>query len=393
MASILVLASWFPNKDDLFNGDFVERHVKASALYQPVQLIFIKKSDSLKNGEEYIEKTVEGNLVCFKAYYGCKHPIKIIEQFLSNRKYNALQKKLMATVIGEYGLPSVVHVHMAMKAGPGALYLRKKYSIPYVVTENWTGYYPTSVPNISDYNTWYRWKLRNVLTGADLFLPVTQDLGSLVSKTVRSLKYQVVPNVVDTEKFYYQPSGREQRFRFIHASYLNYQKNPEAILRATARLVKEGYQFDLWLVGRKAPELEELAHTLHIESFITFKEAIPYSEVADLMRESSALLLFSRFENLPCVALEALCSGLPVVSSRVGGIHEVIDESNGLLVDPSNENELAIAMKSMIENYHQYNRVNIASRASDKFSYQVVGKTFKDIYLGLTNKTADRPQH
>ena len=389
MASILVLASWYPNKDDLFNGDFVERHVKASALYQQVQLIFIKKSDSLKHGEEHIEKTVDGNLVSYKAYYGCKHPIKIIEQFLSNNKYNKLQKKLIATVIQDHGLPSVVHVHMAMKAGPGALYLKGKYSIPYVVTENWTGYYPASVPNLGDHNAWYRLQVRKVLAGADLFLPVTDDLGALVAKTVTPLKYQVVPNVVDTDKFYYQPVQKRDRFRFIHASYLNYQKNPEAILRATARLVEQGFQFDLWLVGRKAPDLEELSRSLNIASFVIFKEAIPYAEVANLMRESSALLLFSRFENLPCVVLEALCSGLPVVSSRVGGIAEVIDDSNGLLVDPSDEIELANSMRIMIENYERYDRTSIAKRASGKFSYQVVGRTFNEIYLGLLTKNGD----
>lgn len=380
MAGILVLASWYPNKDDLFNGDFVERHVKASALYQPIQLIFIKKTDSLKHGEERIEKKVEGNLISYKAYYGCKHPIKSIEQFLSNKKYNVLQRKLMATVIQDYGLPSIVHVHMAMKAGPGALFLKKKFSIPYVVTEHWTGYYPASVPNLADYHWWYRMKTRRVLAGADLFLPVTEDLAKIVSNTVAPVQYKVVPNVVDTEKFHYRATNTKQRFRFIHASYLNYQKNPEALLRATAALVQRGCQFELFLVGRKVPELEEMARTLKIEPFVTFKDAIPYAQVADLMRESSALVMFSRFENLPCVVLEALCSGLPVVSSRVGGIAEVVDKSNGILVEPDDEEGLIRAMEEIIVRSDYYDRSAIALSAAKQFSYEVVGKAFATIY-------------
>jgi glycosyltransferase involved in cell wall biosynthesis len=45
-------------------------------------------------------------------------------------------------------------------------------------------------------------------------------------------------------------------------------------------------------------------------------------------KKADAFILFSRHENFPCVVIEALCCGLPVVASNVGGIAEAVDETN-----------------------------------------------------------------
>ena len=65
---------------------------------------------------------------------------------------------------------------------------------------------------------------------------------------------------------------------------------------------------------------------------IQFTGMLPYEEVARLMRNSDAFVLFSLYENMPCVVLEALCCGLPVITSDVGGLKEVINQENGVLV-------------------------------------------------------------
>ena len=56
-------------------------------------------------------------------------------------------------------------------------------------------------------------------------------------------------------------------------------------------------------------------------------------------------------EGLPYVILEAGLAGLPVIASNVGGIPEIIeDEKDGLLVPPANPEELAAAIKKLVEN-------------------------------------------
>jgi glycosyltransferase involved in cell wall biosynthesis len=83
---------------------------------------------------------------------------------------------------------------------------------------------------------------------------------------------------------------------------------------------------------------------------------------------------------LPCVILEALCCGLPVVSSNVGGISEVVNESNGILVEKENVEQLAVAMCRLMDNYSHYNRDTIAMDAAQKFNYDTVAKQYLKVY-------------
>jgi len=98
------------------------------------------------------------------------------------------------------------------------------------------------------------------------------------------------------------------------------------------------------------------------------------------MQLANALVMFSNYENMPCVILEALCSGLPVISSNVGGIAEIINESNGYLVSSKNEQSLYEAMIFLLKNYQQFNLVKISDDASNLSSYKTIGKEITEVY-------------
>ena len=83
---------------------------------------------------------------------------------------------------------------------------------------------------------------------------------------------------------------------------------------------------------------------------------------------------------MPCVILEALCCGLPVITSNVGGIPEVINENNGIVISVYEKEALQKAMIDLYNNYHKYNKEKISSDAIAKFSYETIGKKIQDIY-------------
>jgi glycosyltransferase involved in cell wall biosynthesis len=93
--------------------------------------------------------------------------------------------------------------------------------------------------------------------------------------------------------------------------------------------------------------------------------------------------MFSFYENMPCAILEALCSGLPVIATEVGGIPEIIRKENGILINVGKETELLDAMKEMIRTYHIYDRRQISREATEQFSYEVIGKKIVDIYRSV----------
>jgi len=380
MMNVLWLASWYPNRLDLFNGDFIERHALAVSRYVKVTVILVVKDETIQKNTVEVTKTVSQNLTVYRVYYGSSGWPEPVEKMLSSKKYIKLQQEIFEQIIDESGLPDIVHVQVAMKAGIFAARLKRKYKIPYVVTEHWSGYYQISKPNIYDMGKLYLSLNRSVLRNAAILLPVTNDLGETIIRNFVQLPFTVIPNVVDTDLFFHK-SQQPAIFQFIHPSYMNYPKNPEGILAACKIVQEGGYQFQLQMIGNRDETLMVLAAQLGtLNKTVFFETAIPYAAVAKRMQESSALLMFSRYENLPCIVLESLCCGLPVICSRVGGLPEVIDDKNGILVEKDNVQALAAAMIQMMESYATYDRKQISENASTLFNYDVVGKQYEAIY-------------
>jgi glycosyltransferase involved in cell wall biosynthesis len=350
-------------------------------------VIFIVKDESLQNGKVQIEKTAENNCTVYRVYYGRKSSLEFIEKLSSLKTYYSLQQQLYHQIINEQGKPDIVHVQVAMKGGMLARQLKKKFNIPYIVTEHWTGYFKQHEPNIYSGNRILKWLNKKILAEANLFLPVSKNLGDTVNRDFTPVTFQVIPNAVNTQLFF--PVDQAiHKFRFIHPSLMNYQKNPEGILLACKMVKARGISFELLMVGKEDKALNILAKQYGLDDgTVIFKPAISYAGVANEMQQSSALLLFSRFENLPCVVLEALCSGLPVISTNVGGINEVINDSNGILIENENTEQLANAMCTLINNYKMYNKASIATDAAKKFNYVTVGHQYLNVYHTILKTT------
>jgi glycosyltransferase involved in cell wall biosynthesis len=79
------------------------------------------------------------------------------------------------------------------------------------------------------------------------------------------------------------------------------------------------------------------------------------------MQQSHCFILNSTIENSPCTISEALCCGLLVITTAVGGTPEMVNETNGLLVPASNAAALTAAMQQVMENFNTYNRTQIAA--------------------------------
>ncbi|HEU5053689.1 MAG TPA: glycosyltransferase [Hanamia sp.] len=383
MHKVLFLASWFPSKVDPFNGDFIERHAKAISLNNQVFVIYVVKDPSIKNGITLVNKQFERNLISFIGYYPkFNSPIRWIEKLHSNYHAVRLQNKIFKTILKEYGMPDIIHLNVLMKAGIFARRLNKKYSLPYVLSENWTGYYPERNDGFLSQDFWYRKMSKSIYKNCTLPLPVTKDLGERMNNLFGIQKaFKVIPNVVDTSLFYPSFENKNLKKRFIHISTLGYHKNIWGILNTTKKLFEARKDFELHLAGNASPEIINWTKENNVfNTCIFFKGLISYKEVAVELRKSDVLVMFSRYENLPCVILEALCSGLPVISTDVGGIREVIDEENGVLIESENEDQLLEAMNNMLENFGKYDKQKIAAEAKEKFNYQTVANQFQEAY-------------
>ena len=83
---------------------------------------------------------------------------------------------------------------------------------------------------------------------------------------------------------------------------------------------------------------------------------------------------------MPVVILEALACGLPVVSTQVGGIAEIIDEQNGILVPKDDTQALAEAMARCCQTYPHYDPQQLRNRVMERYGYESVGKLLDQWY-------------
>jgi glycosyltransferase involved in cell wall biosynthesis len=107
------------------------------------------------------------------------------------------------------------------------------------------------------------------------------------------------------------------------------------------------------------------------------------NDVAFQMQCADVFVLFSDMENAPCVISEAHCCGLPVISSSVAGVPEMIHESNGLLVPAANEVALTLAMEQAYLNHQQWSREKIAQEAAAKYNPSAVAAVLNKSYQNL----------
>lgn len=90
----------------------------------------------------------------------------------------------------------------------------------------------------------------------------------------------------------------------------------------------------------------EAARAYGIDGAVTFLGNV--AEVAPVLQAGDAFVLSSQYEGLPMALLEAFASGMPVISTKVGGVADVVcDGKNGLLVPPGDRAALAAALRAL----------------------------------------------
>jgi len=373
---ILWLVSWYPNKYDPFDGDFIQRHARAAALYDDIHVLFIKQSEKQQAFEE---TCVEGHGLTEQIIY-LPRKAGLTGKIASLRRWSRTYKKEVAQII-ERQRPSFIHVHVPWKVGLIAIWAKKKFGIPFFVTEHWGIYNHVVSDNIHTRSIVFRSLLKQIYSHASWFLSVSCYLAEGVKANIYSSDYSVIPNVVDTSLFC--PSNQKhERFTFIHVSNMVPLKNVGSIINAFALFLKKtnsGAQ--LILVGQPNDEYISIAQELGLYNrSVFFRGEVAYSAVAEEMRQAHVFVLNSDMENSPCVIGEALCSGLPVIATKVGGVPELINRKSGILVPPRNDIELAEALITIYQNYTSVEGDVIAKTAKEKFSIQTIGELFHRSY-------------
>jgi glycosyltransferase involved in cell wall biosynthesis len=381
--NILFLASWYPDKIKPLSGNFIKKHALSVSAFCNVFVIYVR---ALEQKEKWIieEKTNEGvfELIVYYKNTSLHIPLinALIKYFLKFKAYKKAYRHLLTKVRSI----DLVHLNVFIPAGVFAKYLRKKYNIPIIVTEHWTKFLSISKEKFS----WVEKRvIKNVNKYAEVICPVSENLKNEMIKFGLNNKYIVVPNVVNTNIFY--PSShtpQRKKIRFLHISHLeDRHKNITGLLRTFKALSLKRTDFTLTVSGsRNLDVTKKFADTLNFPKDLVFFEGRKNEkEIAESIRNHDVFVMFSHYENLPCVISEALVTGIPVISSDVGGIPEMINEKNGVLTTANDEEVFAEKIIELMNNYDKYDKKVISEEAKKIYGSMEVGLKFYNIYKAV----------
>lgn len=378
---VLTLCSWYPNDFNPTLGNFVQKHADTIALQnRAVSLaIFPSTTDTsirlvhtTRNGLDelvvYYPKQERGF-----AFLGKAH------NFFSHRKaFKSGYNKVLELM----GQPDIVHLNIIYPLGIWALWLKWRLKIPYVITENSSGFhvdtehaYPKRILRLS----------RIILKHASVLMPVSKNLKTSLQKLSGSDSFEIICNVVDEQLFETSFQENASKNRFIHISTgVDSIKNLSGMIRVINGLSISQPDIHLDIVSDGDIEYaKELHKTLGGNQCIDFHSTKTTEEIALMIASCDALLMFSNYENFPCVIAESMMSGKPVISSNVNGIPEHVNKENGILVEPRDEVALGNAIRSFINGDINFDAKRIRAYAMNHFSYREVGEKFTAIYQSI----------
>jgi len=366
---ILFLASWYPSRVEPYNGDFIQRHARAAALVNRISVVYAVKDPELKTDFEIAKN--EGKVSEIIIYYRD-----------AKFKFFNFFKRLKALNMGLKQLDEfdIVHLNVCYPAGVFALYLKFLKKKKYVLTEHWTG---LTAEKFRNYSFYKRFLIQRILKNAEYFLPVSNNLGKNLLRIVPDKPLEVIPNVVDTDRF--QPENIKkpnQKIRFLHLSMLlDKHKNISGMLNVAKRLAEAGYDFEFHIGGNGPSDwINEFIKVHHLEEKVKTFGALKHEEVPQKMAESDCFVLFSNFENQPCVQIESYAAGVPFIGSDVGGISEFMPSDFGILVAKGNEDELFDAMTEVIDGRRFKTKEALHEYAVNHFSPKVIAQQLDEIY-------------
>lgn len=219
---------------------------------------------------------------------------------------------------------------------------------------------------------------------------VTSASGPIVESILRlGIRARRVPLGVDLDAW--PPREPRRRSlndpaRLIHVASLNRIKDQPTLLRALAELNRQGVPFHLDIVGEDtlAGEIQALSQRLGLSERVIFHGWLPQRQVLPLVRDSHLMLVSSRHETGPLVALEAAVQGLPTVGTAVGHIAEWSPEA-AVAVPVRDWKGLAQAIAGLLRDEEQ--RLRIAREAYRRATTEdadYTARTFESIYGELT---------
>ena len=204
---------------------------------------------------------------------------------------------------------------------------------------------------------------------------------TLIEHGVRADKIALNPYGVDLTRFSRRSRPYEKRpFRFLFAGLVSARKGIPLLLQSWKTLAPKNAE--LWIVGPVSPT----APSNWLDGTRTkFLGKVSNTKLASIMAESDVFVFPSYFEGFALVLLEAMASGLPVITTTATAGPDIIShDQDGWIIEPGDLDGLVRTMRSCLENRERVAEMGRKARATaEKFSWDTYGDRWHDVLKEL----------
>ena len=218
---------------------------------------------------------------------------------------------------------------------------------------------------------------------------------------VKEDKISVIHNGVDVTKF--QPTSNKRRAKeelglktdeiaILSVGRLYARKGLFTLIESIPAVTRRFPRAKFIISGKgQSNEMKKLvayAEKLGVKDTILFTGYYPDKKLPMLYQAADVFAFSTFYENLPFAVLEALSTGLPVVTTNVGGIPEMIEDGkNGFLVQPSNPQELSDRILHFLEHPDEASEIALRARKviEERFDWRLIVRKVLRVYEEALN--------
>jgi glycosyltransferase involved in cell wall biosynthesis len=240
------------------------------------------------------------------------------------------------------------------------------------------------------YEKYNQHRIKNTLEKVDILLVLSRSWQDYFSTIITNKKKIVIMNnIIERSKFKRLYSQNKSIVRFLFLGNIGERKgifDLLDIIREQKNYLLGNFILNIGGNG-EILKLIEYIKEYSLQNLVVFNGWVTGEKKKELLAHSDVYILPSYNEGLPVSILEAMDYGMPVISTNVGGIPEIVsNEKNGLLVTPGDKNKLREAIFYFIDNQQEIENMGIeSSRIVVDYYPDIVIPRLESIYRDLLN--------
>ncbi len=298
----------------------------------------------------------------------CTYPEMILYIFLAVPKILKLCKK------NKY---QINHTHFIFPDGILAFALKMLQGIPYIITAHGSdvpGYNPDRFKLLHKFLL-PLWRL--ITSNAEKIILPSKNLEVLVKKINPTLKTAIIPNGIELDKF---SSNVMKKRQILIVTRMFKRKGVQYFLEAVKE-IEHDYTINIVGEGPYLETLKNMSRENNLKiNFLGYLDNLS-DQLKRLYEESEIFVFTSESENFPVVLLEAMLSGMAIITTNDNGCAEVVGDA-AILIESKNSKAIKDSLHKLISNTKLTKDLQLAARkrVEEKFSWGFTSQKHLDLY-------------